>query len=123
MPPPLRRDDDILLDRLKDEPPLKKHAPLALTLGIVAGALALGIVLFFAFRKPEVFVNTTPQLSEHPAQDTSQLATKRRHLAPMIDSIETLIRTGAEDPTAELALANLYYDGEYWDKALAGYEH
>ena len=121
--PPLRRDDDILLDRLKEEPPLRKQAPLPLTLGIVAGALALGIILFFIFRKPETFVINTPPLSEHPQQDSSELIQKRRHLVPLIDSIETAMRTNTEDAQMGLALANLYYDGEYWDKALPAYEH
>jgi tetratricopeptide (TPR) repeat protein len=43
-------------------------------------------------------------------------------LAPLVDSLESVIKT-SDNPETELALANAYYDGEYWDKALALYEH
>lgn len=120
--PPLR-DDDILLDRLKKSPPLKRQAPLPLTIGIIAGALALGVILFFVFRNPEVYQSTSPQLGNpHGHADTSMLATKRMRLAPLIDSLEIAAR-GHDNPATELALANAYYDAEYWDKALALYEH
>lgn len=118
-----KRDDDILLDRLKHEPPLKPQAPLSLTLGIVAGALALGTVLYFAFRKPETYLQDTPPLAQQHHNDSSALSGKRSHLAPIIDSLETAMRNGHDDVQAALALANLYYDGEYWDRALAAYEH
>ena len=118
-----KRDDDILLDRLKNEPPLKPQAPLSLTLGIVAAALALGSILFFAFRKPETYLATTPPLAQQAHGDSTALTAKRTHIAPMIDSLEKVIRNGHDDPTAELGLANLYYDGEYWDRALGAYEH
>ena len=120
---PLRRDDDILLERLKDDPPLKKQAPTSLTIGIIAGVLALGVVLFFVFRNPEVFISTAPALGDgHAHADTSQLANRRMRLAPLIDSLENAAR-GHDNPETELALANAYYDVEYWDKALALYEH
>ena len=121
--PPLRRDDDILFDRLKGAPPLKQQAPLSLTIGIIAAALALGVVLFLVFQNPEVFKSTSPQLGNpHDHADTNMLATKRMRLAPLIDSLEIAAR-GHDNPQTELALANAYYDAEYWDKALALYEH
>src|SRR5688572_26393587 len=120
---PLWRDDDVLLDRLKDDPPLKQQAPTSLTIGIIAGVLALGVVLFFAFRNPEVYQSTAPDLGDgHAHADTSKISSKRMRLAPLIDSLEAAAR-GVDNPETELALANVYYDAEYWDKALALYEH
>lgn len=121
---PLLRDDRILLERLKVEPPLKKQAPLSLTIGVIAVVLALGAILYFAFRKPDVYFDETPQLGQqtHP-HDTTELHAKRMHVAPIIDSLEQVVKADHENAPALLALANSYYDAEYWDRALMTYEH
>lgn len=122
-PSPLpRRDDDLLLERLKNEPPAKPQAPATLTAGIVIAVVALGVILFFLFRNPEVFVQQPPPGSG-ARQDASELVNKRMRLGGKLDSLEAIVKANPEDHDAMLALANTYYDGEYWDRAMMAYEH
>lgn len=113
------KTEDIILGRLQNEPEIKKQTPLAFQLGLTAFILALGVVLYFVFQKPDKFAPKTASTDNpHAAQaDSSELFSKRLRLQPMMDSLETIVKANPDDHHTLLSLANVYYDAEMWDKA------
>jgi tetratricopeptide (TPR) repeat protein len=117
------RVEDILLERLVNEPPVAPQVSPAILSAIILGIIGLGVGIYFLSVRPEKFLpNPHEAETSQPAQDTSEVHAKRVQYQPMVDSLNSIL---AADPTnidARLMLGNTYYEMEYWPKAKKEYE-
>lgn len=120
---PSTRVEDILLERLKNEPEIAPQVGKPILMGILLLVLVLGTVIYFLTRKPEQFAEDphSPQNRE-TASDSAKVNSKRMKLAPLLDSLEHVLVINPNDPSAHLGLADLYYEAEYWEKAEEEYQ-
>lgn len=121
--PPSARIEDILLERLKNEPKVAPQIGKPFLIAILLCTLALGTVIYFVSRKPDKFADNPHKASTaQTAADSSEINSKRLKLAPLTDSLLAIIAINANDDHAHLLLANVYYECEFWDKAKTEYE-
>lgn len=113
----------ILLERLLNEPapesaaqPRKNIA--GMMVGLIVLILAVSMTIYYSTKKEEKY-SAIPLQS--PNTDDSEIVAKRALAAPILDSLVRALQSNPNDST-HLALANGYYDAEYWDKARAEYE-
>lgn len=122
--PPSTRIEDILLERLKNEPKVAPQIGKPILAAILIIILILGSVIYFISRKPEKYLAEDSHKEEksQPAADSSDINSKRMKFAPMTDSLLGVIATNPDNDQAHLMLANVYYETEFWDKAKTEYE-
>ncbi|HET9137468.1 MAG TPA: hypothetical protein VFO76_12605 [Candidatus Kapabacteria bacterium] len=120
------RADHLLLERLKNEPPVKEQLHPTVLIAIIIIVLALGTVVYFAFRQPEKFAENPHaqghSQGEQAQADSSEVLSKRLHLAPLIDSLHKILEANPNDPKAHLEYANVLYEAELWGEAKSHYE-
>jgi tetratricopeptide (TPR) repeat protein len=122
--PPSTRIEDILLERLKNEPEVAQQISPPILFAIIAAVLILGTAIFFLSRKPEKFAETPHQPQQQQSEaDSLKMYSKRMALQPMIDSLQSVIVANPNDDQSHLMLANVYYECEFWDKAQSEYEY
>ena len=121
------RADHLLLERLKNEPPIKEQLHPTVLIAIIIIVVALGTVVYFISRQPEKFADDphakNPQhQQEQPQSDSSEIVAKRMHFAPMLDSLQNVVKEHQEDLDAQLEFANVLYETEFWADAKEHYE-
>jgi len=117
------RIEDILLERLKNEPKVAKQIGKPVLFAILIIILALGTVIYFISRNPEKFAeNPHQEQSKQAVADSSEIYAKRMKLAPILDSLLGVITANPDNYEAHLMLANVYYEDELWEKAKPEYE-
>ncbi|MDP4219398.1 MAG: tetratricopeptide repeat protein [Bacteroidota bacterium] len=123
--PQSTRIEDILLERLKNEPKIAPQLGKPILVAIILFTIALGFGIYFFSRSPEKFMTEDPHKGQvgAPTADSSDLNTKRMQYAPLTDSLIGVIAANPNDAQAHLMLANVYYEAELWDKAKPQYEY
>ena len=120
---PSTRIEDILLERLKNEPEVAPQIGKPILFAILIIVLALGTVIYFVSRNPEKFAeNPHQEKSKQAVADSSEIYAKRMKLAPILDSLLGVITANPDNYDAHLMLANVYYEDELWEKAKPEYE-
>jgi tetratricopeptide (TPR) repeat protein len=121
--PPSTRVEDILLERLKNEPKIAPQIGRPLLAAILLCTLVLGTVIYFVSHKPDKFADDPHKAGNvQAATDSSAINSKRLKLAPLTDSLLGSIAANPGNVEAHLMLANVYYECEFWDKAKTEYE-
>jgi tetratricopeptide (TPR) repeat protein len=116
------RVEDILLERLKNEPKIHRQIGTPVLVSIIIAIIGLGIAIYFLSRKSEKFLeNPQKQEESHTSSDSTELESKRQHFQPMIDSLAMVIAAIPND-SAHLMIAQLYNECEYWDRAKPEFE-
>ncbi|MEP7235163.1 MAG: hypothetical protein ABI778_07695 [Ignavibacteriota bacterium] len=122
-PPSSHRIEDILLERLKNEPPAAPQVKTLMLLSIIGGVIAVGIAIFFLSSKPDKFAVSPHQpQQEKSSEDSAQVYAKRMKFQPYIDSLTGVIAVNPSADMAHLDLANVFYETEDWQKAQTEYE-
>ena len=122
--PPSHKVEDILLERLQNEPKVKPQIGGTILSAIVIAVLGIGGGIYFLTRNPEKFAENPHQPQEQQsASDSSAMYAKRMKFQPLLDSLEGVIKINPADDQAHLTLANVNYECEFWDKAKAEYEY
>lgn len=120
------RADHLLLERLKNEPPIKEQLHPTVLIAIIIIVVALGTVVYFISRQPEKFADDphakNPHHEQEPQSDSSEIVAKRMHFAPMLDSLQTVVKEHPDDLEAQLQFANVLYETEFWGDAKGYYE-
>jgi tetratricopeptide (TPR) repeat protein len=117
------RTEDILLERLKAEAPVKPQLPPGIVVGIVIVVIAVGVIISFISRTPDKFAeNPHAKANEQAAADSAAMYSKRMKLQPMVDSLAALVKAHPDDNELRLQYANALYEGNFWDEALPEYE-
>ncbi len=120
---PSTRIEDILLERLKNEPEVAPQISKPVLFAILFAILAFGTAIYFISRSPEKFAENPHQAQEQQGSaDSSEMYSKRMKLQPLIDSLQGVIAINPNDEQTHLMLGNVYYEGELWDKAKPEYE-
>jgi cytochrome c-type biogenesis protein CcmH/NrfG len=121
--PPSTRIEDILLDRLQNEPKIAPQISRPILFIIIIVILGLGTGIYFFTRLPDKFAANPHQPQEQEtASDSSAMYSKRMKLQPMIDSLQGVLAQNPSDDESHLALANVLYECEFWNKARTEYE-
>ena len=121
--PASTRVEDILLERLKNEPEVAPQLAVPLLISILVGVIAIGALIYFISQKPEKFAEDPHAKQEQQSVvDSSQMYSKRMKLQPMVDSLRGVIAIDPNNDETHLMLANVYYESEFWDKAKPEYE-
>ncbi len=114
---PIRRisTEEILLERLKSEPPQKKPIGWGSLALIFAAVLAVTFGIFRIASKPDKFA---------PGQqvDTTMLLQKRLFFQHIIDSLHTEMVAHPTDIDLHLSMADALYDGAYWSASMKEFE-
>jgi tetratricopeptide (TPR) repeat protein len=117
------RIEDILLERLKNEPKTAQQISPIVLIAILIGVIGIGVGIYFISLRPEKFaVNPHAQEDQKAAQDSSLMYSKRLKFQPMMDSLTNVIAVDPNNDEAHLMLANVYYETEFWQKAKPEYE-
>jgi tetratricopeptide (TPR) repeat protein len=118
-----QRVEDILLERLKNEPKTNPQISPIILSAIIFGVIAIGIGIYFLSLHPEKYLpNPHEEEAKPTAQDSSEVYSKRLKFQPMMDSLTAVITTNPNNDEAHLMLANVYYETEFWQKARTEYE-
>jgi len=122
--PPSTRIEDILLERLENEPKIAPQIGKTILIAILCFILVLGTVIYLISSKPEKYLAENPHQEQNnqAAVDSSEIYSKRMKLAPMVDSLLGVISSNPNNDQAHLMLANVYYEAELWEKAKPEYE-
>jgi len=122
--PSSTRVEDILLERLKNEPKVAPQIGKPILFAIFGLILIIGTVIFFISRKPEKYFVENPHKEQNneAVADSSEINSKRMKLAPLTDSLLSVIAANPNDDQAHLMLANVYYEAEFWEKSKTEYE-
>ncbi len=114
---PLRRlsTEEILLERLKQEPPKKKPLRWGGFALIFAVVFAVAFGIFRVASKPDKFA---------PGQevDSTALFQKRLFFQHVIDSLHTEMAANPSDVDLHLSLADALYDAAYWSASMREFE-
>ncbi len=122
--PPPTRVEDILLERLKNEPKIAAQVGLPILFAIIAAVLGIATAIYFFSRKPDKYAANPHQPQEQQsAADSSAMYAKRMKYQPLIDSLLGVIAVNPNDDQTHLMLGNVYYESEYWEKAKSEYEY
>jgi tetratricopeptide (TPR) repeat protein len=118
------RAEDILLERLKNEPRVAPQIGKPYLIVIFLFILGLGTAIYFFSRSPEKYFveDQHKESNPHAAIDSSEINSKRMKLAPITDSLLSVIAANPNDDQAHLMLGNVYYEAELWEKAKPEYE-
>ncbi len=120
---PSTRIEEILLERLKNEPEVASQISQPILISIILLVIVVGVAIYFLSIKPEKFAEDPHAKQEQQgAADSSQMYSKRMKLQPMVDSLRGAIAIDPNNDEAHLMLANVYYESEFWDKAKPEYE-
>jgi len=102
--------EQILLDRLTKEPPVKKQVlwtTIALVLGII---LVASFAIFKQMQKPDRYAPGEPV-------DPTVLAQKRMYFQHIIDSLQQVLAVNPQNADLHLLLADAYYNEDEWAKS------
>ena len=99
--------DEILLDRLKHEPPGKKPIPLRSVAILFVAILAIAYGIFQISSKPEKYA------PGHEV-DSTLLIQKRQIFQQIVDSLKTSLAAHPTDTNIHLSLADALYDVGQW---------
>jgi len=114
---PFRRlsTEEILLERLKQEPPQKKLIPWSKFALLLAVVLAVTFGIFRIASKPDEFA---------PGQevDSTALLQKRLFFQHIIDSLHTEMAANPSNVDLHLSLADALYDAAYWSASMREFE-
>ncbi len=121
---PSTRIEDILLERLKNEPQVAPQIGKPVLFAIFFLIFVIGTVIYFISAKPEKYLaeEQHKELKSQPTADSADINSKRIKFAPMTDSLLRVIAVNPDDDQAHLMLANVYYETEIWEKAKTEYE-
>ena len=108
--------EDILLERLKNEPPMKKPIPIAGFAVIIVAILAASIAVFKYTEKPDKFA------PGHEV-DSSMILQKKVFFQHVIDSLLAIQKSNPSDTNIHLSLADAYYDAGTWDRSIAEFQN
>ena len=99
--------EQILLDRLTKDPPIKKQTPGTVVLLIVAVIIGISFAIFKNTQKPDKYA---------PGQqvDSTVLLQKQLFLQHIVDSVQHELTVNPQDIHLHLLLADAYYDSEEW---------
>ncbi len=122
--PSSTRIEDILLERLKNEPEVNPQIGKPILLAILSIIFVIGTVIYFISAKPEKYLAEDQHKEQKSPRtaDSSDINSKRMKFAPMTDSLLQVIAVNPNDDQAHLMLANVYYETEFWEKAKTEYE-
>ncbi len=107
--------EDMLLERLQNEPPLKRPIPVAGVAVILIAILAASIAIFKYTAKPDKF-------AAGQEIDSNAIAEKRIFLQHIIDSIGTMLKSNPNDTNLHVSLADAYYDAGRWDQSMGEFQ-
>ena len=117
------RADQLLLERLKKEPPVKPQLPTSVIGVVILLVLALGTVVYFISQKPEKYAeNPHGEGNAGPVADSSEILAKRLHFGPMVDSLDKVIKADPKNMDARLQYADVLYETESWTEAEKQYD-
>jgi tetratricopeptide (TPR) repeat protein len=99
--------EQLLLDRLTKEPPLKKQTSWTVVALVLAGIIGVSLVIVNQMKKPDKYA---------PGQqvDSTVLLQKQLFFQHIIDSLQERIVTTPQDIDLHLSLADAYYDAGKW---------
>ena len=99
--------EQILLDRLTKEPPIKKQAPWTVVALIVAVIIGVSFAIFKNTQKPDIYA---------PGQqvDSTVLLQKQLFFQHIVDSLQQQLVANPQDIHLHLLLADAYYDSGEW---------
>ena len=102
--------EQILLDRLTKEPPLKKQTPWNVIALVLAGIIGVSILIVTQTKKPDTYA---------PGQevDSTVLLQKQLFFQHIVDSLQERLATNPQDLDLHLSLADAYYDAHQWSKS------
>ena len=116
------RTEEILLERLKNEAPVKAQLPRGAVAGIVLVVIALGVVIALISRTPDKYAEDPHAKARQEPTVDSEMYSRRLKIQPTVDSLASLVRSHPEDNELHLQYANALYEGAFWDEALPEYE-
>lgn len=129
-PPESIRTEDILLERLKNEQPIKAQVSSSFVIAIVMLVIGLGTLIFFITKRPEKFAEqSNPHAKEnHEAQaqaakDSADMIARRSHFAPIVDSLKKALDADPQNLETQLHYANALYESSLWTDAEEVYSH
>ncbi len=116
-PSPIRRlsAEEILLDRLKEEPPKKKPLPKSTLILLFAAIAAVSVGIVRLTSKPDIY-------APGAASDSSLVIQKELFFQHIIDSLHTALVTNPEDTSLHLSLADAFYDEGKWMQSMKEFE-
>jgi tetratricopeptide (TPR) repeat protein len=116
------RAENILLERLKNEPEIAPQISKPILAVIFIVILGAGFLIYYFTKKPEKFAENPHVRQQSETVDSAAIYSKRLKFQPLIDSLQAVISINSNDEQAHLTLANVYYECEWWDKAQKEYE-
>ncbi len=103
--------EEILLNRLKNEPPGKKPIPIQTIAILFVAVLAIAFGVFQITSRPDKY------LPGHEEADTTALAQKRLYFQHVIDSLQMQIVQNPSNVGNHLFLADAFYDAGEWSES------
>jgi len=117
------RTEDILLERLINEPKTTSTTPTWLIGAMLVAIITIASIIYFATKPEEKFAAVPLEGTGHVHnQEDSTLAQQKLAMAHVIDSIKTYIASAPTDMKARRSLANAYYLVADYPKAKENYE-
>ncbi|HYM19807.1 MAG TPA: hypothetical protein VEW28_02260 [Candidatus Kapabacteria bacterium] len=117
------RTEDILLERLKHQAPVKPQLPVPALVGIIIIVIALGAVIALISRTPDKFADDPhAKAREQASADSTEIFAKRLKLQPLVDSLAALVHANPSDNELRLQYANALYEGNFWNDAEHEYQ-
>ncbi len=123
------RAEDILLERLKNQPPIKPQLSFLFVAVIMLLVIGLGVLIYFITKHPETFAEKkNPHASQNQEaaaqaqQDSIETMTRRAKFAPYLDSLKKAIEAEPHNAETRLHYANALYESSLWDEAKTEYE-
>jgi tetratricopeptide (TPR) repeat protein len=104
--------EEILLDRLTKDPPIKKQTPWTVVTLVLAGIIAVSMVIFEQTKK-------TDQYAPGEEVDSTALLQKQLFYQHIIDSLQQRIAANPQEDSLHLDLADAYYDMKQWTQSQA----
>ncbi len=125
-PDPIRTEE-ILLERLKNQPAIRTQIGANMLGGIILLVLAAGFIIYLVAHKEDKFADNPhakqqQEQAQQEAADSAKLASKRATLAPLTDSLKAYLVLHGDDIDAHLHYADALYEGNYWDEAQKEFE-
>lgn len=109
--------EDALLERLKQEPPPRKPIGWPTLAAILIGIAVASYLIARIASKPDTFA--APQGG---TSDSAELFQRRLATQSTVDSLQKVIFSDPSNANAHIALADVYYDDQYWTKAIAEFQ-
>lgn len=107
--------EEMLLERLQNEPPLKKPIPFIGLAIIIVAIVAASIGIFKYTAKPDVYA------PGHEV-DSNMLAQKKIFYQHIIDSLNGVLAANPNDTNLHVSLADAYYDAGRWDQSMSEFQ-